>query len=152
MLKKKGSQKKISSRLSEKSEGENEDFFDTNILISAYYFKGKERKSILKITHSDHTPVISTQVVSELQKIMGNKFDEKEDNIEDFLERLLSDFKLVRDYNLDVEIQDEADKSIIGSAVNSDCDFLVTGDKGIHECKIEGLRIVNTDELLKEIK
>ena len=38
-------------------------FFDTNILISAYYFKGNERKVLLRTIRSNHVPMISTQVV-----------------------------------------------------------------------------------------
>ena len=126
-------------------------FFDTNIIISAYYFKGNERKALLKTINSNHTPVISTQVVSEIQEVMENKFDEKEDDIEDFLERLLADVNLGRDHRMEVDIEDEPDRYIIGSAVKADCDFLVTGDKGIQDCEIEEIRIIDAKELLKNL-
>ncbi len=100
---------------------------------------------------SDHTPMISTQVVSEIQDVMKNKFGENEDDIEDFLERLLADVNLARDYKVKIDIEDEADKYIVGSAVKSDCDVLVTGDKAIQECKIEDIRIVSTKELLDSL-
>ncbi len=127
-------------------------FFDTNIIISAYYFRGNERRALLEMIRSDHRPIISTQVVSEIQEVMGNKFKENEDDIEDFLERLLADVKLVRDYRVTIDIEDKADKCIVGSAIKSDCDFLVTGDKGIQDCDIEDIRIVSTKELLISLK
>ncbi|MFW6048326.1 MAG: hypothetical protein ACOC87_03430 [Candidatus Natronoplasma sp.] len=36
-------------------------FFDTNIIISAYYFKGNERKALRRTIHSNHVPVISSE-------------------------------------------------------------------------------------------
>lgn len=126
-------------------------FFDTNILISAYYFKGNERKVLLRTIRSNHVPMISTQVVSEIQKVMGNKFDEDEDDIEDFLQRLLADVTLTRDYKIEVDIKDESDRYIVGSAVKSDCDLLVTGDKGIQDCEIENVNIVDARELLDSL-
>ncbi len=47
-------------------------FFDTNVIISAYYFDGNERRTLMMIIGSQHIPVISTQVITEIQKVMIN--------------------------------------------------------------------------------
>jgi len=48
-------------------------------------------------------------------------------------------------------MKDESDKYIVGSAVKSDCDLLVTGDKGIQDCEIEDVNIVDARELLDSL-
>lgn len=72
-------------------------FFDTNVIISAYYFDGNERRTLSMIIGSQHIPVISTQVITEIQKVMIDKFQEKERDVESLIERLLADVRLVRD-------------------------------------------------------
>ena len=52
---------------------------------------------------------------------------------------------------MEVDIEDETDRYMIGSAVKADCDFLVTGDKGIQDCEIEEIRIIDAKELLKNL-
>jgi len=124
-------------------------FFDTNVIISAYYFDGNERRTLMMIIGSQHIPVISTQVITEIQKVMKDKFQEKERDVEAFIERLLADVGLVRDYKIEVDIKDELDKNIIGSSIISGCDILVTGDKEIINCDIKDIQIVNAGELLE---
>ncbi len=127
-------------------------FFDTNVLISAYYFKGNERRLMLKVIESDHVPVISTQVIHEVQTVMQEKFKESVFDIEDFIERLLADMVLVRDYKIEIEIADESDKNILGSAVKSSCKYLVTGDKLILRCDVEHIRVLNAKDMLGELE
>lgn len=126
-------------------------FFDTNVLISAYYFDGNEREVLSKIIDSKHTPVISMQVIEETKSVMNNKFGEKGENVRGFVERLLADTKLVDNHTMDIDVEDESDKNIIGSAVKADCSYLLTGDKTVQNCgsELEDIKIINAGEFLE---
>jgi putative PIN family toxin of toxin-antitoxin system len=127
-------------------------FVDTNVLISAYYFKGNERKLLQLIIDKEITGVISPNIIVELKNIMINKFKENKEDTEKFVEKLLSVMDLTSDYELDVEIRHEKDKTIVGSAVISECDYLITGDNDILELKkYNKLKIMNASKFLNDV-
>ena len=127
-------------------------FLDTNVLISAYYFKGNERRLLQLIIENKIRGVISPNIILELKNIMINKFKKDKEDTEKFVEKLLSVLDLTSDYILDIDIRHEKDKTIIGSAVISDCDYLITGDNDILELKkYKKLKIMNASKFLKEV-
>ena len=127
-------------------------FIDTNVLISAYYFKGNERRLLQLIVENKIRGIISPNIILELKNIMINKFKEDKEDTEKFVEKLLSVMDLISDYKLDIDIKHEKDKTIIGSAVISDCDYLITGDNDILELrKYNKLKIMNASKFLKDV-
>jgi predicted nucleic acid-binding protein len=83
---------------------------------------------------------------------MINKFKENKEDTEKFVEKLLSVMDLTSDYKLDIDIRHEKDKIIIGSAVISECDYLITGDKDILELReYNKLKIMNASKFLKDV-
>ena len=125
---------------------------DTNILISAYYFKGNERRLLQLIIEHKIRGTISPNIILELKNIMINKFKEDKEDTEKFVEKLLSVMDLTSEYKLEVDIRHDKDKIIIGSAIISDCDYLITGDNDILELgKYNKLKIMNASKFLKDV-
>ncbi len=59
---------------------------------------------------------------------------------------------LTSDYKLDIDIRHEKDKIIIGSAIISECDYLITGDNDILELrKYHKLKIMNASKFLEDV-
>jgi putative PIN family toxin of toxin-antitoxin system len=125
---------------------------DTNVLISAYYFKGNERKLIQMVIDNKIKGVISPNIILELKNIMINKFKEDKEDTEKYIGKLLSVMDLTSNYKLDVDISHEKDKTIVGSAVISKCDYLITGDNDILKLrKYNKLKIMNASRFFKEV-
>jgi len=125
---------------------------DTNVLISAYYFKGNERRLLQLIIENKISGIISPYIILELKNIMINKFKENKEDTEKFVGKLLSVMDLTSDYKLEVDIRHEKDKTIIGSAVISDCDYLITGDNDILEVKkYNKLKIINASKFINDV-
>jgi len=125
---------------------------DTNVLISAYFFKGNERRLLQLIIENKIRGIISPNIILELKNIMINKFKEDKEDTEKFIEKLLSVMNLTSDYELDIDIKHEKDKIIIGSAVISDCDYLITGDNDILKIKkYNKLKIMNASKFFKDV-
>ena len=125
---------------------------DTNVLISAYYFKGNERRLLQLVIDNKIKGVISPNIILELKNIMLRKFRENKEDTEKYVEKLLSVMDLTSDYKLDVDIKHEKDKTIIGSAVISKCEYLITGDNDILELKkYNKLEIMNASKFLKDV-
>ncbi len=49
-------------------------FFDTNVLIAAYLWKGVARH-VFEVAITDHTPVVSEDVIEEAKRVLSRKFD-----------------------------------------------------------------------------
>ena len=103
-------------------------FFDTNVLVSAFYFNGNERKVLKFVIDNEIEGVISPQVITETRKIMIKKFKEKNDDVDNYIQKLLSVMKFVNDFMAKIDIKHEKDKNILGSALISNCEYLITGD------------------------
>jgi len=114
-------------------------FLDTNVLLSAYYFNGNERRVLRKAIDGEFTAVTSPLVIKEVANIMSHKF--REDKV----------LVLKMDAPCDVPDLSGSDCILLSTARGAGCDFFVTGDKKILNLGCIGrMRIVNSREFLKE--
>ena len=126
-------------------------FLDTNVLLSAYYFNGNERRVLRKAIDGEFTAVTSPLVIKEVANIMSHKFREDTVGIGRFLEALLKVLVLKMDAPCDVPDLSGSDCILLSTARGAGCDFFVTGDKKILNLGCIGrMRIVNSREFLKE--
>ena len=82
---------------------------------------------------------------------MGEKFKEDEQNIQNYIEKLLSVMAFVRDYSIEEGKLSESDRKIIGSAIKYNSDYLVTGDKLLQKTDLSGIKVIDASQLLKFI-
>lgn len=110
-------------------------FIDTNVLASAIATRGLCADIFREILRF-HTPIISTDVIDELEEVLSGKFHVPHELIKEnvaFLAQVCTVVDGVDDP--DVIFQDESDIPIISAAVSARADIFITGDKGIQDLK-----------------
>lgn len=126
---------------------------DTNILISIIIFDSIKLKKLLEIICSKHILVLSNYIIQELKMVVLKKFKDKENAIEEFLLNLpfeLEYFFTMENELLDVNLRDKKDIPILYSAIASDVDIFITGDKDFENIKINRPKIMSVNEFLEK--
>ena len=128
-------------------------FLDTNVLASAAATRGL-CADVLREVFASHELLISTQVLSELRRVLRNKFGIDQDLIDDFIWLMRQDTVLARPGELPpVEIQDQDDLSILSAALSAGADVFVTGDKELLDLgQIENLAILSPRQFWEKLK
>ena len=126
---------------------------DTNILISAFIFKSQIMNRLIEILSKEHEILISSYTIKELEDVMQIKFniDKK------YLKRFLNNFKFelvnvpskIRKNLFD--IRDEDDYIILYTAIYSDTDIFITGDKDFQHVKLAKPKIMTASEFLENL-
>lgn len=124
---------------------------DTNVLISAILFRSENLSRLIEKVVEDHTLVLSTYVVDELTSVVDRKFPSKMIAIEKFLTALSYEFAYSPE-NYDgtplFEIRDCKDYMVLHTAIITDVDILITGDKDFKDIEIERPEILTPKEFL----
>lgn len=118
---------------------------DTNVLISAILFPNSIAKRILERIMIDHQLVLCSYIIEELHQVFEKKFWHKIEILEPFLLELSYELVYtpkVFDPNDYPGIRDTNDLPILVSAILSDIDIFITGDKDFHSVDIEKPQII----------
>ena len=131
-------------------------FVDANTLISAIVFSGQEHE-VLKLAMQKKAELITSEsVIGEVLEVLQRKFPSKVGLVEEFLK--LSEIQVIlkNDYASAIEsqvVRDLEDKHVLAAAINSNCNFIVTGDKDLKILKnYKGIEIVTSRKLLEMAK
>ena len=113
---------------------------DTNVMISIVVFNSKTLGKMLTDICEKHTLVLSSYILEELANVIKIKFPDKAAAIDDILSNM--PFKteltpLVLPEHDFFTIRDAADEKILYSAISSNADVLITGDKDFENIGIE---------------
>lgn len=102
---------------------------DTNVLISALFWKGAPHKVVRKGIDSQYQLIISTDILDELVEKLKEKFDVPEDRASQFVDILMA-YTEVLDVEEDLSVieDDPDDDKILECAHESEADFIVSGD------------------------
>ncbi|MBP1912353.1 putative toxin-antitoxin system toxin component, PIN family [Thermococcus stetteri] len=104
---------------------------DTNVLISAYFWHGNERKLLWECLVGVHENVISDYVEEEIRRILTGKFGISGDKVERYLS-LLGEFSIkVQTGKIPPISRDPKDNPVIATAIAGKVEALVTGDKDL---------------------
>lgn len=126
---------------------------DTNILISIAIFNSNKLKELLIKICDNHTLVLSSYIIEELEEVVNRKFPNKKMSLRKFLYQLpyeLNYTPLDVINNSEIEIRDPKDLPILNSAIVSDVDIFITGDKDFEEVQIEKPVIMTAIEFLEK--
>lgn len=125
---------------------------DTNILISAVFWRGNEYKVIKKGLEKEYQLVLSPKIINEMTDKLGNKFDFPENKIKLWTDMLLYFANIVEPTEkLEVVKDDPDDNKIVECAVESNADYIVTGDKHLLKMKkFRNINITNASEFLEK--
>ena len=101
---------------------------DTNILISALQYP--ESKPAIALLHAarHHNLVLSDYNINELRRVVSAKFSQLYPDIDRFLAEL--SFELIMaPASFETRMEDPNDSPILGAAISSDVDVIISGDK-----------------------
>jgi len=126
---------------------------DTNILVSAILFPNSSMSTLIWDITMKHELVICSYTIDELHMVFERKFEKKIPCLELFLSEL--SYELIYtpkkfDKSEYPDIRDPKDLPILVSAINSDVEVFITGDKDFHAVDIEVPRMMTASEFLAE--
>lgn len=124
---------------------------DTNILVSAILFPNSRMSTLIWDITMKHELVLCSYSIEELHMVFERKFEGKIPFLEAFLSEL--SYELIYtptkfDKLKYPDIRDEKDLPILVSAINSNVDIFITGDKDFHALDIEVPKIMTAGEFL----
>jgi putative PIN family toxin of toxin-antitoxin system len=126
-------------------------FADTNFLVSAFATRGLSA-DVIQLIMADHELIIGEFVLIELRRVLVSKLKVPEsialdtenllrqNSIEPVPESIALDTEnLLRQNSIEpvpdtkskIKVRDEDDRWVLQSAINSDADILITGDKDL---------------------
>ncbi len=115
-------------------------FVDANIVISALLFPNGKVAKVFSHILDKHTVIISSYTKEECVEVFKKKFPLKIEQIEIFFDGInFEEFKSPEkiDENKYPKIRDIKDLPVLVSAILSDADILLTGDKDFENIKID---------------
>ncbi len=123
---------------------------DTNVIISAFFWKGNERIVLNKCKEKEHEMVISPEILEEVDVVLDSKFSVPDDKRGDFLRNIIVISRLVFP-NIEINVikEDPSDNRILECAVCGKAEFIISGDKDLLNLKeYEGITICNARDFL----
>lgn len=129
---------------------------DTNILVSATFWKGDSEKIIEKAEKKELYLVLSREIIDEYIRVL--EYDEIKEKVSKSklamtlgVRKLLSIARIVEPKDkLDVVKEDPADNKIIECAKEGKAEFIITKDNHLLSIrKYEGIKIVEPERFLK---
>lgn len=115
-------------------------YLDTNVVISAMLFPKGKAALVFEHVIKKHTAIISDYTISECKEVFEKKFPGKMEILNSFFDNLeYENFKTPDKINERKypKIRDIKDLPVLVSAILSDADVLITGDKDFDDVKIK---------------
>jgi putative PIN family toxin of toxin-antitoxin system len=105
---------------------------DSNVIISAFFWRGNEREVLKKCKEKKIELTISPEILEEVDTVLETKFSVLDDKRADFLRNLIVISRLVfPSVEIDVIKNDPTDNRILECAVSGKADFIISGDKDL---------------------
>jgi putative PIN family toxin of toxin-antitoxin system len=124
---------------------------DTNVLVSATLSDGPPYH-ILKLAEEDAiTSVTSPGIIEETRDVLSrDRVPFADDQVDDFVEKVLSVSRLVApETNLHVIEDDPDDDMIVECAVAADADYIISGDSHLLELEqYDGIPVISPADFL----
>jgi len=122
---------------------------DTNILVSAFFWEGNERKILLKCKKRKLNSITSLEILNELEKVLKMKFKVSENKIRDYSKEILYFSEIVFPLGeLDIIKEDPTDNIILETALIGKANILVTGNKHLLNLKkYKSVKILLTKDI-----
>jgi len=128
--------------------------FDTNILVSAWFWEGNESKLIESVEEGLIHGYSSKQHIEELCRTLRYpKFDLSQDEVESIRSYYLLLFKIVTPkQTIDIILEDPSDNMVLECALEAKADYIVSGDHHLlNRGEFRDINIVTSAALLKTL-
>ncbi len=124
---------------------------DTNIIISAVFWRGNTNEIIKRGILGEYQLVISAEILDEVVVKLKNKFQFPEESIQNLIDILLIYCHIVEVKSKFDVVRDKEDNKIIECAFDGKADYIVTGDPDLLELKeFREIKIVTAKKFLEE--
>ena len=125
---------------------------DTNVLASAVATRGL-CADVLRAVLAEHELVICAQIISELQRVLKDKFALPRQLVNDFIRLVREDSLLCETGDLPkIKLKDKDDLGILSAAVGGGVNVIVTGDKEMQMVgMVAGLKIMSPRQFWQEL-
>ena len=125
---------------------------DANVIISAILFPKSIISDILKHIIQKNKIILSKYTVDEIGDVFNRKFPHRINEMEIFLEKLpYKIFELKEIHNKKYpNIRDINDMPVLVSAMESNVDMFITGDKDFDDIKIKRPIIIKPNKYIEE--
>jgi putative PIN family toxin of toxin-antitoxin system len=125
---------------------------DTNVLASAVATRGL-CADVLRAVLAEHELTICPQIISELQRVLKDKFALPRPLVNDFIRLVREEAILCEPGTLPaIELKDKDDLGILSAAVGGEVNVIVTGDKEIQMVgMVAGLKIMSPRQFWQEL-
>lgn len=111
-------------------------FVDTNVIISSFLFPNGKVSYVFSHIMETHDLLISSYSIKECENVFNRKFPAKMEQLQNFFNEIqyqLIETPLIFDKRKYPSIRDNNDLPILVSAIISDSDILITGDRDFSE-------------------
>lgn len=128
--------------------------FDTNILVSAWFWEGNESKLIESVEEGFIHGYSSKQLIEELYRTLRYpKFNLSQDEVESIRSYYLLIFEIVSPKQaIDIILEDPSDNMVLECALEAEADYIVSGDHHLLNLgEFREVKIVTAAELLKTL-
>ncbi len=119
---------------------------DTNVLISAFVFKGKPRELLCRLLLNRHRLIVTSYVEREFRRTLERKWPNKADSVCE----AFSTMRFQRLKSSDAQygaLRDEKDIPVLSDAVYYNVDVILSGDKDFLEAGLERPAVKSVSEL-----
>jgi predicted nucleic acid-binding protein len=125
---------------------------DTNVLVNAVATRGL-CADVLRAVLAEHELAICPQIISELQRVLKDKFALPRPLVNDFIRLVREEAILCEPGDLPaIELKDKDDLGILSAAVGGGVNVIVTGDKEIQMVgTVAGLKIMSPRQFWQEL-
>lgn len=127
--------------------------FDTNILISSIIFGNSRLAELTRRIADEFNLVLSSQIIEELQLVVGIKFPNKKEPLNKFMSKLSFEMAYTpSEINPEIypKIRDKKDYPVLASAIIADVDVFITGDKDFSVLEIDRPEIMTISEFAEK--
>ena len=130
---------------------------DTNVFISGFLWEGNEAELIRRIERKEAVNFINPEIISEIEKVISrDKFKEllvkAGLTVDEIIQKIifLSHIVVGPKMKENVVKSDPTDDKFIECAINSNADYIISGDRDLLDLKeYKGIKIMKTSEILK---
>jgi len=125
---------------------------DTNVFISALFWKGAPYEILKKVLEGAILNSISPQILKEIKEKLLYKFKLPPEKVREFLEIIIFNSQIVYPKKkLNVVKKDPSDNKVIECVLEAGASFVISGDKHLLEIKeYKGIKIITPNKFLSQ--
>ena len=122
---------------------------DTNVIVSASLYPNSKVSIALTRAMQNHTLIVCTYVLEELQSVFMRKFPHKLAQLDAFLSKLAFEICYTPKISQSTpDMRDVNDRPILQSAIDAEADAIFTGDNDFHALNLDRPVIIAPAEFL----